>query len=106
MLVAAGRREDPHTEKQSLVPHIYIVGGGKRETATCAWMIPGRKDRCKKPKIKSDRRVRLRRPRRPFECWRESFRAGGGRQFRGWLLSAHFGGRGGFRGCEYWNRLR
>ena len=45
MLVAAGRREDAHTEKQSLVPHIYIVGGEKRETGLCAWMIPGRKDR-------------------------------------------------------------
>src|SRR5271169_5223998 len=48
MLMAACCREDAHTEKQSRMPHIYIVGGGKRETAACAWVIPGRKDRCEK----------------------------------------------------------
>jgi hypothetical protein len=48
MLVASHRGEDPHTEKQSLVPHIYIVEAGKRQTRACAWVIPGRKDRCEK----------------------------------------------------------
>ena len=42
------RPEDTRFEKQSLVPHIYIVEDGKRETGMCAWMIPGRKDRCQK----------------------------------------------------------
>ena len=41
MLMAAHRRKCAHTEKQSLVPHIYIVGAGKRETRECAWVIPG-----------------------------------------------------------------
>jgi hypothetical protein len=41
MLMAAHRRESAHTEKQSLVPHIYIVWAGKRETRECAWVIPG-----------------------------------------------------------------
>jgi hypothetical protein len=45
MLVAAHRQQDAHTEKQSLGPHIYIVGAGKRETGECAWVIPGWKDR-------------------------------------------------------------
>jgi hypothetical protein len=48
MLMAACCCKDAHTEKQSLVPHIYIVGVGKRETRTCAWVIPGWKDRCEK----------------------------------------------------------
>ena len=45
VLVTACHSEGAHTEKQSLVPHIHIVGGGKLETAACAWVIPGRKDR-------------------------------------------------------------
>jgi len=48
MLVAACRCQDAHTEKQSLVPHISIVGGGKQETRWCAWVIPGWKDRSPK----------------------------------------------------------
>src|SRR5579872_782117 len=51
MLVATRHREGTRTEKQLLVPHIYIVGGGKRETAACAWVIPGKKDRSKKRRL-------------------------------------------------------
>ena len=50
MLVTPGRcedtrAEDRRSEKQLLVPHIYIVGAAKRETAACARLIPGKKDR-------------------------------------------------------------
>jgi len=48
MLMAACRREDAHSEKQSLVPHNYIVGAGKREMRMCAWLIPGWKYRSQK----------------------------------------------------------
>jgi len=47
MLITARQSEGAHTEKQSLVPHTYSVGGGKREAEGCAWVIPGIKYRCK-----------------------------------------------------------
>jgi len=45
------RAEDRRSEKHSLVPHIHIVGPGKRETGPCARVIPGRKDRQGKAKL-------------------------------------------------------
>ena len=47
MLITACHCEGAHTDKQTLVPHTYSVGGGKREARGCAWVIPGIKDRSK-----------------------------------------------------------